>query len=211
MGIENKFIDDALLKNRLKEFVSKKLAFAGVGSVEVKKTPMVTKINVEVLIPGKVIGKRGRTIRELTEIIKNKFNIETPQINVVEVTDIYTNSKLVAEKAARFIEMKRSYRHVVHVLIDEIMKRDVVAGVEIRIAGKLAGKGGRSKAFRANKGFVPKSGEPARMVRISHACALTPYGIIGIKVSIAMKDQILPAKEKKKGNAGQSNNAEMVV
>lgn len=183
MTIEKKFIEDALLRQKIAEFVSKELAYAGVGSVEVKRTPMVTKINVECMAPGKVIGRRGKSIRDLTEVIKEKFGIENPQINVMEVGDMYLNPKLVAEKAARYIEMKRSYRHVAHMLVEEIMKRGA-HGVEIRIAGKLAGKGGRAKSFRVSKGRVPKAGEPAEHVRQAHSVAITPYGIIGVRVRI---------------------------
>ncbi len=190
MGMEKKFIEDALLRQSVSEYVSKELHFAGIGNVEVRRTPMVTKINVECLNPGKVIGRKGRSIRDLTDKIKDKFGIENPQINVVEVPDLYLNAKLVAQKAAKYIEMKRSYRYVSHIFIEEILKKGA-AGVEIRISGKLAGKGGRAKSFRVSKGFVPKAGEPANDVDVAHSIAITPYGIIGIRISIA------PAKFKK--------------
>ncbi|MCC7570372.1 30S ribosomal protein S3 [Candidatus Micrarchaeota archaeon] len=188
MGVEKKFIDDAILRQRVAEYVSKELSFAGIGNVDVRRTPMVTKINVEVISPGKVIGRKGKTIRDLTETIKQEFGVENPQINVLEVGELYRNPKLVAEKIAKYIEMKKSYRYVTHTFIEEIMKHGA-GGVEIKIAGKLAGKGGRAKSFRVEKGFVPKAGEPARVnVKIADSIAITPYGIIGVRVRIAIKE-----------------------
>ncbi|MCD6227606.1 30S ribosomal protein S3 [Candidatus Micrarchaeota archaeon] len=199
MGIEKKFIDDSLLRQRVAEFVSKELKFAGIGNIEVRRTPMVTKVNVECLSPGKVIGRKGKSIQTLTDAIKVKFNIDNPQINVVEIGDMYLNPKLVAEKAAKYIEMKRSYRYVAHTFIDEIMKRGAI-GVEIRIAGKLAGKGGRAKSFRAMKGFVPKAGEIAKEnVKIANSVAITPYGIIGITVRIVPPESKLNIEQDDKG------------
>ena len=50
----------------------KELTRAGFSRVEIQKTPILTRITVYVLNPGRVIGRAGRTIDTITETIKSK-------------------------------------------------------------------------------------------------------------------------------------------
>ena len=85
MAIEKKFIDDSIIKANISKFLSKELSRAGFSRVEIQKTPVLTRITVHVLNPGKVIGRAGKTIDELTDAIKKRFNVNNPQISVVEI------------------------------------------------------------------------------------------------------------------------------
>ena len=57
MGIEKKFIEDSISLYRVSQFLETELDRAGFSRVLIQRTPMVTSINLEVMNPGKVIGK----------------------------------------------------------------------------------------------------------------------------------------------------------
>jgi small subunit ribosomal protein S3 len=62
LTIETKFIDDAMVKLNISKYLSKELTRAGFSRVEIQKTPILTRITVFVLNPGRVIGRGGHTI-----------------------------------------------------------------------------------------------------------------------------------------------------
>jgi small subunit ribosomal protein S3 len=67
-------------------------------------------------------------------------------------------------------------------------------GAEIVISGKL--RSDRSHYEKHKAGVVPKSGDTAlKIVRIANQDVLLKMGTYGIKVSIAIKDQIPPEVE----------------
>ena len=52
--------------------------------MNIQRTPMGTRINIIVERPGMVIGKGGSKIKEITSEIKEKFNVDNPQIEIQE-------------------------------------------------------------------------------------------------------------------------------
>ena len=85
MAIERKLIKESIDKVRVKKFVLNSLDNVGVGNVDVKRTPLGTRIIVTAVKPGLVIGRKGKNIQMLTSELSKKFNIENPQIEVQEV------------------------------------------------------------------------------------------------------------------------------
>ncbi|MDD2655334.1 MAG: 30S ribosomal protein S3 [Candidatus ainarchaeum sp.] len=194
MVIEKKFIGSPIEKYRIMTFLEKELDKAGVANIDIQRTPMVTRISIEVLNPGRVIGKKGKTINTLTETLRTKFAIENPQISVVESRNPGLEPSLVAKKACKYIEMGKKVRAVLHFLIKDIIRNGAV-GAEIVASGKIGAKGARAKRLRVSVGYIPKSGEPARLVRESHVAANTKSGIIGVLVRIAPPGTVFPGRE----------------
>ena len=193
MGIEKKFIEEEIIKYQVSKYLETELDRAGFTRVDIQRTPMVTRIGVEVTNPGRVIGKKGRTIRELTENIAKNFKIENPQISVTESKHPELEPRLIAKKVCRFIEMGKKPRAILHSSLRDIMNAGALGG-EIVAAGKLAAKGGRSKSLRVVAGYVPKAGEPARLVHESHVTAYPKAGAIGVLVRIVMPGTVFPDK-----------------
>lgn len=193
MGIERKFVEEAIVRYQVSNFLEKELDRAGFTHVDIQRTPMVTRIAVEVTTPGRVIGKKGRTIRDLTDMIANEFKMENPQISVVETARPELEPRLVAKKICRFIEMGKKPRAILHSALRDIMANGAL-GAEILAAGKLAAKGGRSKALRVMAGYVPKAGEPARLVKVGHVTAYPKSGAIGILVRLVLPGTVFPDK-----------------
>ncbi|MCD6549683.1 30S ribosomal protein S3 [Candidatus Micrarchaeota archaeon] len=196
MAVERKFIDEALTKFAIARFLEERLDRAGFASIDIQRTPMVTRINVEVLRPGKVIGRKGRTIRELTEALKEKFGIDNPQIVVTECTQPMLRPRIVAKRVCRLIERGKRVRPVLHSMLREIMENGAL-GAEIVASGKLAGKGGRARSIRVAAGYLPKAGEPANYVLKDHYTAYPKPGAIGVYVRIVPPGTQFPDKEVK--------------
>jgi len=186
MAVERRFINEALLKYDIMRFLETELDRAGFSSVDIQRTPIVTRIAVEVAKPGKVIGRRGKTIQDLTDTIKKKFKIDNP----------YLKPRLVARMACKMIESGKNVRAVLHSLMKEVMGSGAL-GAEIVAGGKLAGKGGRAKTLRVIAGYLPKAGEPSRLVLRDHYTAYNKSGAIGVSVSIVPPGVVFPDKEVK--------------
>lgn len=194
MAIERKFIEDSISRYRLASYLEKELDRAGFSGVEIQRTPMVTRINVAVTKPGKVIGRKGKTIKDLTESIQRNFGIENPQISVSEVTNESLEPRLVAKRVVRAIEMGGNVRAILHFTLKTIMDAGAL-GAEIIASGKIAAKGARAKTLRVGAGYIPKAGEPARLVRSAHVTAYPKFGAIGVLVRIVPPGTVFPDKE----------------
>ncbi|MBD3398518.1 30S ribosomal protein S3 [Candidatus Micrarchaeota archaeon] len=193
MAIEGKFIDNPIERYKVMKFLENELDRAGVANIEIQRTPVVTRIAIEVLNPGRVIGKKGKTINALTETLRKKFKLDNPQISVVEVKNPTLEPRLVAKKASKYIEMGKKVRAVLHFLLKDIMRNGAL-GAEIVASGKIGAKGARSKSLRVADGYIPKAGEPARLVDEAHVSANTKSGIIGVLVRIAPPGTVFPDK-----------------
>lgn len=194
MGIERQIIQDSLVKYRVAKFLEEELDKAGFVDVDIQRTPMLTRVNVVVTNPGKVIGKKGKTIKDLTDELIKKFNLENPQIVVSEAKNPALEPRLIAKKIAKFIEIGKKPRVILHAALRDIMNAGALGG-EIIAAGKLAAKGGRAKALRVSAGYIPKAGEPTNLVYTSKVTAYPKSGAIGVTVSIVKPGTIFPDKE----------------
>ena len=194
MLYREKLIEEPFSKYQVMKFLEVELDRAGLANVDIQRTPLVTRITLEVTNPARIIGKRGRLINDLTETIKNNFKIENPQISVVEVRQPFLEPRMVAKKAAKYIEMGKKVRAVMHFLIREIIRAGAL-GVEIRASGKIGAKGGKSKRLRVMAGYIPTAGEPARLVKVAHLHANTKSGVIGVMVRIVPPGTVFPDKQ----------------
>ena len=196
MAIERKFLEDSISRYKLAVYLEKELDRAGFSKVEIQRTPMVTRINVDVTKPGKVIGRKGKTIKDLTDAIQKNFGIDNPQISVSEVTNENLEPRLVAKRVVRSVEMGRNVRRILHFTLKTIMDSGAL-GAEIVASGKIAAKGARAKTLRVGAGYLPKSGEPSRLVRVAHVTAYPKFGAIGVLVKIVPPGTVFPDKKTK--------------
>ncbi len=194
MSINEKFIKEKFEKQRIRNFLEIKLDRAGLADIDIQRTPLVTRINISVLNPALVIGRKGRLINELTDVIKNQFGIENPQINVVDVTNPYLEARIVGKKAAHYIEMGKKVRAVLHYLLREIIRSGAL-GAEIVASGKIGAKGAKARTLRVSAGYIPKSGETARSIKKAHINANTKSGVIGVLVRIVLPGTVFPDKQ----------------
>ncbi|CAB49258.1 30S ribosomal protein S3 [Pyrococcus abyssi] len=190
MAIERYFIREAVKEMLIDEFLEKELRRAGYGGLDIKKTPLGTKVIIFAANPGYVIGRGGRRIRELTRILERQFGLENPQIDVQEIKNPYLNAKVQAVRIAQALERGIHFRRAAYAAMRAIMSNGA-RGVEIRISGKLTGE--RAKSVRFYQGYLAKVGNPAEtLVSKGYAQALLKLGVIGVKVAIMPPDARLP-------------------
>jgi small subunit ribosomal protein S3 len=131
-------------------------------------------------------------IKEITEALEKKFNVENPVVTVVEVEVPELNPYVMAERIAQDLERGVRYRRVGFWAVRRIMEAGA-RGVEIHISGKLTSARARTEKF--SEGFMPKSGELAMdYVLEGKASVKLKTGVFGVRVLIYPPDAPLPEK-----------------
>jgi small subunit ribosomal protein S3 len=191
MAGERKFIRESTNRVLIKEFLIKKVEGAGFGGMNIQRTPMGTRINIIVERPGMVIGKGGSKIKEITTEIKDKFNVDNPQIEIQEAgSKVSLNAQIMAEKLAEALERGWHFRRAGHSTVRRIMNAGA-RGCQVVIAGKLTGARHRTEKF--TEGHIKYCGETARDVMLrGFAIAKLKAGVLGVKVGIMRPDVKLP-------------------
>ncbi len=184
---EKKFVQFKKEELAMKRYIWNNLGKGKVSSIRVEYTPVGEKIIVATDKPGLIIGSRGERIDELTRVLKHRFKLENPHIEIDEIKMPEFDARLVADKIA--LEMERlgnlkfktiAYRELVNIM------RAGALGVEIRMGGKLPSD--RAKSWRFAAGYLKKVGDSAKVVSKAQSVALTKLGITGIKVGILAPD-----------------------
>ncbi|MGC8538559.1 MAG: 30S ribosomal protein S3 [Candidatus Micrarchaeia archaeon] len=197
MAIEESFISDSIIKLRISTYLQSVLSRAGFSRVEIQKTPVMTRITVHVTNPGRVIGRGGDTINKLTEDIRNRFRVENPQINVVEVENQNLEPRLVAKNITNMLERGLNPRRILYSSLKDIMSAGAL-GAEIIASGKLAAKGARARSMKVRLGYIPKAGNVTKLVDEASVAAYPKYGAIGVTVRIVKPGTKFPDRETKK-------------
>ena len=192
---EKKFVGVRKDEYNIKQFVKRMFGMGKVSRVRIEYTPVGEKIVVSTHKPGWIIGKRGEKINELTEILKKRFKMENPHVDIEEIAHPEFDAQLVADDIAmtleRFGAMK--YKASSYRALGKI-KNAGALGAELRVTGKLPSD--RARSWRFAFGYLKKTGDAAKVVDRAEATATTKQGVVGIKVAIlapgiVMCDQIV--------------------
>jgi len=191
MAGERKFIRESTNRILIKEFLIKKVEGAGFGGMTIQRTPMGTRINIIVERPGMVIGKGGTKIKQITSDIRDKFDVDNPQIEIQEAGSAASlNAQIMAEKLAEALERGWHFRRAGHSTVRRIMGAGA-KGCQVVIAGKLTGARHRTEKF--TQGHIKYCGETAKQVMDrGFAVAKLKAGVLGVKVGIMKPDSKLP-------------------
>ena len=192
---EKKFVGVRKDEYNIKQFVKRMFGMGKVSRVRIEYTPVGEKIVVSTHKPGWIIGKRGEKINELTEVLKKRFKMENPHVDIEEIAHPEFDAQLVADDIAmtleRFGAMK--YKASSYRALGKI-KNAGALGAELRVTGKLPSD--RARSWRFAFGYLKKTGDAAKVVDRAEATATTKQGVVGIKVAIlapgiVMCDQIV--------------------
>ncbi len=190
--IEREFIAQKTREFYIRKHVEEILGNVGISSVRLKKIPLGEKIVIETSRPSLIVGLKGSNIKALTKTLKEKFNLENPQIEINEVKNILLDANIVAERIVSSLERFGSarFKGVGHKTLENVMSAGAL-GIEIIISGKIPGA--RAKSWRFYMGYLKKCGDIAVSgVRKAKKSALLKSGIIGVKVAIMPPDLVLP-------------------
>ncbi len=176
------FIEQGIKLMQINEYLRSELVRAGFAGVELQRTPLGVRITLKTSRPGLVIGKGGKRIQEITEVLQDRFGLEMPQIEVEEVDQPDLDAQIMAERLAYSLDRGRHYRRAGYYILRKVMDAGA-RGVEIIISGKVTSQRARTQIFRA--GTISKSGQPAQEgVDKGVAQCIQKSGVLGVIVKI---------------------------
>ena len=184
---EKKFVEFKKKEHAMKQYVWNQLGKGKVSAINVEYTPVGEKIIVSTDKPGLIIGSRGERIDQLTRILKQKFGLENPNVEINEIRNPNFDAQLVADRIALDLEKMGNlkFKSIAYKELVKIMKSGAL-GVEIIMSGKLPSE--RAKSWRFAAGYLKKVGDSAKVVNKAQSSALTKLGMSGIKVGILPPD-----------------------
>ena len=193
---DKKHYADYLVEDqKIRKFLKKKLYQAGISKIEIERTAKFVKINLYTAKPGIVIGKGGAGAESLKKEVAKLINKDV-NLNILEVKNIDTDAKLVAENIAGQLERRISFRRAMKQCIQRAMKAGAL-GIKTAVSGRLGG------ADMARTEFYKEGNIPLQTLRADidygFAEADTTYGKIGVKVWI-YKGEVLPTKKEEGGD-----------
>lgn len=158
--------------------------------MEIFKTPLGTRVIINAERPGMIIGRRGRSVKELTSDLEQRFNLENPQIEVNQIDVPELDAKVMVQRIASGLARGIHFRRAGYSVLRLVMKAGA-RGVEITIKGKITSQRARTEKFR--EGFVAKCGEPA-LLYVDQATTHVPRksGVLGVTVKIMLPQGVLP-------------------
>lgn len=183
----------------IKEYIKGVLGKGRISKVRIEYTPVGEKVIVSTNKPGLVIGKKGERIDELTNVLRTRFKLENPRIEIEEITQPEFDAQIIADEIALGLERlgPLKFKVIAYKNLQRIMDAGAL-GAEIRLSGKLPGA--RAKTWRFAQGYLKKIGDSAKVVDRAKAVAQTKPGTVGVKVNIlspyvVLKDKVKISKE----------------
>lgn len=193
--IERKFVAEKLKELQVEQFIGEQIGLGKYSKIEIKKTPLGEKVIVYTAKPGLIVGKRGEAIKDLTKVLKTKFKMENPQVEVAEIQSPDLDAQTVAETISTTLEKfgPKRFKAIGYKMLQRIIDAGALGG-EIVVSGRGV-PGARAKSWRFYAGYLKKSGDVA-VEGVKHAMctANLKSGTVGIKVSIMPPETILPDK-----------------
>lgn len=170
---------------KIKNFIFKRLALAGIVSVEIERSINIIKVIIHAGRPGVIIGRGGSSLevlkKELETYLK-KIGAGTNlkfQLEVKEVKNPDLSAKLIGERISEQLIKRYPHRRAISQAQERAMSAGA-KGIKIQVSGRVGGAEiGRSEKY-------PMGTIPTQTLRsdIDYAkvASLTRSGYVGIKV-----------------------------
>ena len=188
------YSETMLEDHKLREFLEKKLAGAGVVQVSIERSLTMITVVLHVARPGVVIGKGGANLEVIKKDIERILNVAKKKkdkvkidIRVQEVKKPDLSAKLVAERIVDQLIKRYPHRRAVSQAIEKVMAAGA-KGVKIALAGRIGG----AEIGRSEKYFEGKVPTQTLRANIDYfeVPARTRSGYVGIKVWINKGESI---------------------
>lgn len=183
---EENFADYVYSDFKVREFLRKKLADAGISHINIQRPANNAKITVYVARPGVAIGQRGKGAESLRDDLAKIMGVPV-HINIEELRKPELEAQVVADTIARQLEQRVMFRKAMKRAVANTMRAGA-EGIKVCVSGRLGGAEiARNEKYR--EGRVPLHTFRADIV-YALAEAHTTYGVIGVKVWIFRSDNI---------------------
>ena len=165
---------------KIREYLEKELKQAAISKVVIERPHKKCRVTIHAARPGVIIGKKGADIETLRKKLAN-FTASELHLNIVEVRKPELDAQLVSESICQQLERRVSFRRAMKRAVQNAMRMGAL-GIRVNVSGRLGGAEiARTEWYR--EGRVPLH---TLRADIDYALdeAMTPYGIIGVKVWI---------------------------
>ncbi len=197
--LKDYFVKQGIKESQIEEFIRKNFPLGDYSRTELQRTPLGIKIVIYTHKPGKIIGRGGKNINEMTEAIKKRFDLENPQLDVKSIENPNLDAMIVAKQIASALEKGFNHKKIGNLTIKRIMDSGAI-GAQIIISGKLGGS--KSMTSKFTEGYLKHSGAPSKeLVDEGFEEAYTKPGKIGIRVKIMKEFRDITGMKKETGKA----------
>ena len=180
--LKDYFVKQGVKEVQVTEFIKNNFPAGDYSDIELQRTPLGLKIIIYTNKPGRIIGKGGKTINDITEAVKKRFGIENPQIDVKSVENANLDANIVAKQITSALERGHNFKKIANLAMKRMLDAGAI-GAEIIIAGKVTGS--KSMTAKFIEGYLKHCGQPAKeLVHIGFAEAHTRPGKIGVTIKI---------------------------
>lgn len=176
---------------RIRDYIKKKLHFAGVSKITIERASNKARIAIHTSRPGIIIGRKGAEIDRLKEDLTAMTKREL-MIDIEEVRKPDLEAQLIAENIALQLERRISHRRAMKKAVRNCMDNGGL-GIKILTSGRLGGNE-IARSEGAKEGKIPLHTLRA-IVDYGFAQAFTTYGTIGVKVWVYKGESTTTVKE----------------
>jgi len=182
--------------SKIRRFIKNRIGIGNVSRIEIERAANRIKVNIFTARPGAIIGRGGKGIDELSNILNRMVQADDKtavvQVNVTEVRQPELDAQLIAENIAIQLEKRVSHRRAMRQAMTRCVRLNG-RGIKIMVAGRLNGAEiARSEMDKTGK--VPLHTLRAD-IDYGTATALTIYGSVGVKVWV-YKGEVLPERQR---------------
>ena len=183
---------DLLLEDfRIRSFLAKKTAGAGVARIRIKRMGGKVEVTIESARPGLLIGKQGAGIDALKADL-TKLTGREVWVAVEEVKRPDVDAKIVADTVARQLEKRGQFRRIMKKAMQSAKDAGAL-GVKVRLSGRIGGAEiARTEWYQEGK--TPLHTLRAN-IKYAKGRAETTYGSLGVQVWIYLGEDNLERKE----------------
>ena len=166
----------------IRKFLTKRLKDCLVSHFEIERIKGRINVYIFTAAPGMILGQEAKNIKELEKAVNKLIAGKTVNLSVVEVKKPDLDATLVAQKMAKDLEERASFRSVQKMAIRKVLKAGAV-GCKTMVSGRLGGAdSARSEGYKEG---VVSLHTLRQDVDYALAEASTTYGKLGCKVWIS--------------------------
>jgi small subunit ribosomal protein S3 len=163
--------------SRIREFIRKEYAFAGISRIDVERIGDKVRITLFAARPGLIIGKRGAKVDKMSEDVGGLVG-RTVEVDVKELDTPELNATIVAGAIAEQLQKRSPYRRTMRRHAEMVM--DLGAkGIKLLCKGRLGGAE-IARQERLVLGRIPLTTLRAD-IDYGTATAVLSKGTIGVK------------------------------
>lgn len=181
---------------KIRRYIKGRVGTGNVSRVEIERAANRVKVNIFTARPGAIIGRGGKGIDDLTNVLNHMVQKDDKthvvQVNVTEVRQPELDAQLIAENIAIQLEKRVSHRRAMRQAMTRCLRLNG-RGIKIMVAGRLNGAEIARSEMDKN-GKVPLHTLRAD-IDYGTATAYTIYGTVGVKVWV-YKGEVLPERQR---------------